>query len=179
MSKKHRGYNPLQGSDSKDNKGKKSMNNNSGSYGNYIHCHFYTKPRHSTNQCYKTNDILLGRSSNPNLKAMVAETQSNSVDNISSWILDSSTSHYLTSDGSFWQDSSSYSGTDIVGNGSSLSIVSYGHGTLLIHNYSLKLPHFFHTPHISHNLLFVQQLYADNDKIVELYSFDFFCQGCS
>lgn len=120
---------------------------------------------------------MLGRSfrDNSSARAVVAEIfNSSSRDNnknkssAPSWLLDYGASHHLTNDKANLQDTTPYLGHEnvTVGNGSLLIITHVGTSTIALDSCSLILSHVLHTLTLSYNLLFVQKLCPDINKIV-------------
>lgn len=81
------------------------------------------------------------------------------------WFFDSGATHHITNDEQYVHNPTSYVGSDSVsvGSGSQLPIQSTGNGILPLPSSSLFLNNVLYVPHMSHKLLSVYQLAANNN----------------
>ena len=85
--------------------------------------------------------------------------------------MDSGATHHFTPDLQMLSNKIPYQGCDqvTIGNGKQISISNTGSTFLNTPSTSLHLKHVLHTPEISHNLISVRRLCADNNVSVEFF----------
>lgn len=94
----------------------------------------------------------------------------------SHWLLDSGASHHITNDLSNLSLHYPYDGTEdiVIGNGTGISITHIGSLTLSTISFKpIILHNILCAPTMSHNILSISQLCAQNDLLIEFSSFSF------
>ncbi|WOH09741.1 hypothetical protein DCAR_0729199 [Daucus carota subsp. sativus] len=87
------------------------------------------------------------------------------------WLVDSGSSHHITSDLANLSVHSEYYGTDdiLVGNGNVIPITHTGRATISSSHNSFCLDNILCAPHISHNLLSVSKFCKTNNASIEFF----------
>ena len=94
----------------------------------------------------------------------------------SNWLLDSGSSHHVTSDLNNLSLHTPYDEPDniIIGDGTGLSITHTGSKILSSPSNSFKLNHVLCVPSMQKNLIFVSKFYHQNNTSIEFSPFSFF-----
>ncbi|PKU70208.1 Retrovirus-related Pol polyprotein from transposon TNT 1-94 [Dendrobium catenatum] len=139
-----------------------------------VTCQICNKPGHIAMHCWHRTNLQYTPTVPNNQRSFFTNQQNASpID----WYLDSGASSHLTSDPLQLQNSQPYIGSDSISiaNGTSLPITSTGQGLLPLPNTQRKLhlQKLLHVPSLTHNLLSIQKLTADNDCSVCFDTFGF------
>ncbi|XP_012857175.1 PREDICTED: uncharacterized protein LOC105976483 [Erythranthe guttata] len=140
---------------------KQGFTNKSGPRKSPVVCQICDKPGNTAKTCFKLQ-------SHPAANCATSTTPSNG-----KWLLDSATSHNITSDLANLYIHSEYEGQDevVLGDGTSLKIAHIGSTTLPSPSHTLTLKETLHLPLIHKNLISVHKFTLDNNVIIEFHPF--------
>ncbi|PKU81649.1 Retrovirus-related Pol polyprotein from transposon TNT 1-94 [Dendrobium catenatum] len=140
-----------------------ASNNQSGNSNTRPICQICGKMGHVAINCWHRCNMNYAPTSSRQPRAMLAQPSSTSNQE---WVLDSGASTHLTPNASNINYPSAYRGSDVVSiaNGSALPIHNTGQGILPLpdSDRKLRLSNLLHVPSLTHNLLSVSKLTADN-----------------
>ncbi|PKU66893.1 Retrovirus-related Pol polyprotein from transposon TNT 1-94 [Dendrobium catenatum] len=139
-----------------------------------VMCQICNKPGHIAMHCWHRTNLSYTPTAPTTQRSFFTNQQNASP---TDWYLDSGASSHLTSDPLQLQHPLPYTGSDSISiaNGTSLPINSTSQGILPLPNTPRKLylQKLLHVPSLTHNLLSIQKLTADNDCSVCFDTFGF------